>query len=140
MDLCLKQEGSEVLVKTLVGFGAMLNVLNANKETALDLALQQNKPRIAGLLQSCGGINGDVLRTLNKKPRLKLFGESVQIVSVMPMGRLSGDIRRPISPGLKSVTQRCGSVSLQDVQDGLTLVSLPDRLKQCINFKLDQSG
>ncbi len=135
------QEGSEDLVKTLVGFGARLNLLNSNRETALDVALQQKNSRIASLLISCGGINGDALPAINKNPRLKLFGESFPIVSVMPIGRLpSEEIRCRTSPGLRSLSQRCDSLTLQNVQDGLTLVSLPDRLKQCINFKLDQSG
>ena len=105
----------------------------------MDLALQQKKPKIAGLLLACGGTKGEVLSTHKKRLPLKLFEESFPNVSALSR-RLSEAVSCPKSPGGRSVTQRCSSMTLQDVQDGLTLVSLPDRLQQCINFKLDQSG
>ena len=44
----------EVLVKTLLGFGAKLDLLNTNQETPLHIALTKKTYKVVNLLLSCG--------------------------------------------------------------------------------------
>lgn len=67
-------------------------------------------------------------------PRLSPHGHTSPVMSASP-----GYAASPVSD-LECSLQRCESVSLRDMEDGKTLVSLHQRIQQCINYSLELSG
>ena len=62
------KEEEEMLVKTLLTFGADVNPLNQVSQTPLDIAIDKQSSNVVAILVSVGGTTGDKVLEENERP------------------------------------------------------------------------